>query len=166
MRSADTTYKRVWTWRTRYATNLGGLGTGIGEGNEGVQCAREHACSAATCTEVECESAEVREVAGEGEEAFAGTAQGVGMVEELVSDGGVEKAGYWRQEIEGIGGVVKRKVKRRVRVGRAVREYEDERECAGYLEREGRGEERSWCGWCCRVVPGERDLEAGGRGWS
>ena len=159
MRSADTTYKRVWTWRTRYATNLGGLGTGIGEGNEGVQCARGHACFAATCAEVECESAEVREL--EGDEVLAMVSAGVGMVEELVGDsggGGVEKAGYWRQEIEGIGGVVKRKVKRRVRVGRAVREYEDERECAGYLEREGRGEERSWCGWCCRVVPGGRDL--------
>jgi len=81
--------------------------------------------------------------------------------EQTGDSGGGEKAGYLRQEIEGIGGVVKKKVKRRVKVGRAVREHEDERERAEYLELEGRGEERSWCAWCARVVPGEKDLRTG-----
>lgn len=70
-----------------------------------------------------------------------------------------EKAGYLRQEIEGIGGVVKKKVKKKVRVGKTVREYEDEREKAEYLEREVKGESRSWCGWCSRVIPGKLDSE-------
>lgn len=142
-----------------------------------MQCGRGDACFAAKCTEVESESGTedvyeaLREAGGGeggggggqgGEGLGPGPGKGPGKGDELVGDGGgggPEKAGYWRQEIEGIGGVVKRKVKRRVRVGRAVREYEDERECAGYLEREGRGEERSWCGWCWRVVPGLRDLD-------
>ena len=71
-----------------------------------------------------------------------------------------EKAGYWRQEVEGIGGVVKKKAKKMVRVGRTVREYEDERESANYLGREIKGENRSWCGWCGRVIMGTRDLDA------
>ena len=69
-----------------------------------------------------------------------------------------EKAGYWRQEVEGIGGVVKKKVKKRVRVGKTVREYEDERETSVYLAREIKGESRSWCGWCERVVPGRKEF--------
>ena len=35
--SADTEYRRTWTWRTHYSTYLGGLGTGIGQGNEAVR---------------------------------------------------------------------------------------------------------------------------------
>lgn len=68
-----------------------------------------------------------------------------------------------RQEIEGIGGVVRRKVRRREWVGATVREWEDEREEGGeILGRERRGDERGWCGWCERVVLGRRDLEADG----
>ena len=59
--------------------------------------------------------------------------------------------------MEGIGGVVKKKVKKKVRVGKTVREYEDEREKAEYLERETKGENRSWCGWCSRVISGNTD---------
>ena len=70
-----------------------------------------------------------------------------------------EKPGYLRQEIEGIGGVVKKKVKKRVKVGATVKEHEDEREKAGYLEREAKGLERSWCGWCERVISGAKDRE-------
>ena len=81
------------------------------------------------------------------------------VVDEHLCEAAAEKAGYLRQEVEGIGGVVKKKVKRRVKVGRAVREFEDEREHAEYLEREGRGEERSWCAWCWRVVRGKRDRD-------
>jgi hypothetical protein len=64
-----------------------------------------------------------------------------------------EEPGYFRQEIVGIGGVVKQKAKKRVTVGSCVVEYEDERESGDYLTREEEGELRSWCGWCWRVVP-------------
>jgi hypothetical protein len=73
------------------------------------------------------------------------------------------------QEIEGVGGVVKKKLKKMVRVGQQVEEHEEERErenddhtgtssCRGWLCREKRGEVRSWCSWCERVIPSEEDL--------
>ncbi|KAH0845496.1 hypothetical protein FOPE_12651 [Fonsecaea pedrosoi] len=70
---------------------------------------------------------------------------------------GSNKPGYFQQEIEGIGGVVKKKVKKRVKVGAGVWEWEDERESGKYLEREAEGTARSWCGWCGRVCPSEQD---------
>ena len=73
-----------------------------------------------------------------------------------------EDAGYWRQEIEGLGGIVKKKYRKRERVGGTVREWEDEREGAEVLGREKKGLERSWCGWCGRVVKGEKDLQGEG----
>lgn len=76
------------------------------------------------------------------------------------SEGKIARAGYWQQEIEGIGGVVKKKLKTRMKVGATVREWEDERDCKDeVLGREIRGEERSWCGWCGRVVWGKLDRE-------
>jgi hypothetical protein len=59
----------------------------------------------------------------------------------------------------GIGGVVKKKVKKKVRTGATVWEFDDERESGKYLEREASSVQRSWCGWCNRVVMGERDRE-------
>lgn len=70
-----------------------------------------------------------------------------------------EEPGYFRQEIVGIGGVVKHKVKKRVTVGACVVEYEDERETGEYLRPEETREHRSWCGWCWRVVPSKEDLQ-------
>lgn len=70
------------------------------------------------------------------------------------------KPGYHSQEVEGIGGVVKKKVKKRVKVGATVYEWDDERRSGKYLGREARGEERSWCGWCGRVCLGEKDRQA------
>ena len=74
--------------------------------------------------------------------------------------------GYERHEIEGIGGVVKRKLVRMVRVGACVPEGSDERVAggAGALRREVRGDVRSWCGWCWRVVPGAKDVAGSGGG--
>lgn len=65
--------------------------------------------------------------------------------------------GYARHEIEGIGGIVKRKLVRMVRVGKCVPEWEEERSAGRVLGREIRRESRSWCGWCWRVVPGRDD---------
>lgn len=75
-------------------------------------------------------------------------------------EGKQERAGYWQQEIEGIGGVVKKKLRKRVRVGKTVKEWEDERDGKEeVLARESRGEARSWCGWCGRLVWGKKDRE-------
>lgn len=71
-----------------------------------------------------------------------------------------DEAGYWRQEIEGLGGIVKKKFRKREKVGGTVKEWEDEREGSEeVLGREKEGRERSWCGWCGRVVLGEAELE-------
>ncbi|KAI1425045.1 hypothetical protein F5Y12DRAFT_399547 [Xylaria sp. FL1777] len=67
------------------------------------------------------------------------------------------RPGYARHEIEGIGGVVKTKLVRMMRVGACVPEWEDERSGGRILEREISGGKRSWCGWCWRVIPGARD---------
>jgi len=68
--------------------------------------------------------------------------------------------GYARHEIEGIGGVVKTKLVRMVRVGACVPEWEDEKARGEILGREVQGRVRSWCGWCCRVIPGKKDYDA------
>jgi hypothetical protein len=65
---------------------------------------------------------------------------------------------YLTQEIEGIGGVLKVKHKKQVRVGECVKLYEDEKtKSIQYLEREVKGELRSWCSWCERVVRSKKD---------
>jgi hypothetical protein len=170
LRNNDTMYRRVWTWRTRYGAYLGaGLGTGIGEGCQGVKCGKGENCLAAQAIELEVDR-EVDESAitvphhhnhhriddrRDAHTASHGSAFGRG------SDGHQhdDEPGYLRQEIVGIGGVVKQKVKKRVLVGACVEEYEDERETGKYLRREETGLERSWCGWCWRVVPSRKDLE-------
>lgn len=187
--NADTTYRRIWTWRTRYTTYLGGLGTGIGEGNEGVKCARGRECLEAKDVEVEFECPSSS--GSDGSENGGGA--GGGGVGNNLSDGGVvgigggggvepagggrvgapgtpdleDKAGYWRQEVEGLGGVVKKKFRKRERVGRTVREWEDEREGKGeILGREKSGECRSWCGWCGKLVrEGDGDVAVGKDKW-
>ena len=68
------------------------------------------------------------------------------------------EAGYWSQEIEGIGGIVRKKLKTRMKVGAPVREWEDDREGGQLLGREISGRERSWCAWCDRGVPSRCDL--------
>ena len=146
LRSADTTYMRGWTWRTRYSTYLGGLGTGIGEGNEGVECGKGDQCLAAKEIEkeIDCDGEELANLQREFQK---------------VSGNGKQREGtsYLAQEMEGIGGVVKKKVKKRVKVGAVVKEYEDERDDGLYLKREHQGLSRSWCCWCSRVIPSLKD---------
>ena len=72
-----------------------------------------------------------------------------------------EEPGYFRQEIIGLGGVVKQKAKKRVMVGACVMEHEDERETGRYLEREERRSRRAWCGWCSRVIPARDEIVHG-----
>lgn len=145
LRNADTMYVRGWSWRTRYSHYLGGVGTGAGEGNEGVECGRGSTCLGAriveheTCEQDILDSLECTAHSPESPERWRGTS-------------------YLAQEIEGIGGVLKVKHKKQVRVGECVKLYEDEREKSIlYLEREVTGKLRSWCSWCERVVVGEKD---------
>ena len=138
LKQADTMYIRAWTWRTRYSHYLGGVGTGAGEGNEGVECGRGSACLSARVVEHETDA--THDGTPDSHERWKGTS-------------------YNAQEIEGIGGVFKMKAKKHVRVGECVKIYEDEKDQSiQYLRREVAGNLRSWCSWCDRVVPGEKDV--------
>lgn len=99
-------------WRTRYSF------TGIGEGDEDLRCWRGDACLSAEEREYE---AEVTDNKGD--------------------EGSSSSSGYGKQEVVGVGGVVKKKALRKVSIGGRVMGAEEEME-------------RSWCGWCERVVLG------------
>ncbi|KAK7397920.1 hypothetical protein QQX98_012705 [Neonectria punicea] len=171
IRGADHEYQRIWRWRNQYGEILGGLGTGIGDGDRGVICGREADCCAAKEREqqLDCDAEDARD--GNVVPApMPVTAQAAPM--DVLIDSlrlSHERTpspalgpGYNRHEIEGIGGVVKRKRVRMVRVGACVPEWDDERGSGSrILGREVRGARRSWCGWCWRVVPGDKDLGNG-----
>ncbi|KAF2767397.1 hypothetical protein EJ03DRAFT_329295 [Teratosphaeria nubilosa] len=150
LRPADTTYFRGWAWRTRYRAS-GGFGAGLGEGNEAVECGRHSDCLAAKGVEqeVECDASDMEALAAE-------------VAKAEVEGHEWRGSSYESQEIMGIGGQVKRKIKKRVLVGAVVKEYEDEQSKGDFCGREQRGENRSWCSWCERVVPGKKDLERTG----
>jgi hypothetical protein len=182
LRSADTTYESIWRWRTSYGPALGGLGTGIGEGNRSFECGRATECLAARLVEeeIDCDAEDARQrdasratdvpiiVDVDGMATVEGIAT-VGTRANLVANGdpsiisgartgqGPLGPGYARHEIEGIGGVVKKKLVKMVWVGACVTEWEDEKEQGRYLIREVEGRTRSWCGWCWRVIPGAKD---------
>ena len=170
LRNADNLYVRAWTWRTRYTYYLGGVGTGAGEGNEGVECGRGPSCLAARVVEheVDC-NAELAEAYGSLDNPASGPSPSSSSSASVAAAAATTTAAspqstrwtgpsYHAQEIEGIGGVVKMKLKKQVYVGECVKIYEDERDkLIGWLEREVAGKLRSWCSWCERVVPGEKD---------
>lgn len=180
LRSADTTYESIWRWRTSYGPALGGLGTGIGEGNRSFECGRATECLAARLVEeeIDCDAEDARQrdasraidapilVDMNGAATIDGIAA-AGARADLVSNRdptmgtgtgmGQLGPGYARHEIEGIGGVVKKKLVKMVWVGACVTEWEDEKEQGRYLVREVEGRTRSWCGWCWRVIPGAKD---------
>lgn len=158
LRTDDTLYKRVWTWRSRYSTHIGGgLGTGLGQGDQGQKCGRGKLCledgADGVCwVETDC-SNDKTEVKAQTRSAATNRSKREIVLQE--GDGGgyhCNKAGYLNQEIEGIGGTVKMKARKRVKVGATVWEFDDERETGKYLGREASGLLRSWCGWCDRVV--------------
>ncbi|KAF7559553.1 hypothetical protein G7046_g4594 [Stylonectria norvegica] len=168
IRGADHEYQRIWRWRNQYGEILGGLGTGIGDGDRGVICGREMDCCAAKEREqqLDCDAEDARDGA------FSGTDSSPPIVDAHIDElrlvhertpSPMLGPGYNRHEIEGIGGVVKRKRVRMVRVGACVPEWDDERGSGrSVLGREVKGGRRSWCGWCWRVVPGDKDLGNGG----
>ena len=125
-------------------------------GNQGQKCGRGEDCletgGRAICwVEIDCSEGKAQEHKREHD--------GIALSRTATPDHTSNKPGYFQQEIEGIGGVVKKKVKKRIKVGATVWEYEDERESGKYLEREAKGTARSWCGWCIRVCPGEEDRQ-------
>lgn len=171
----------IWRWRNQYTECLGGLGTGIGEGDRGVPCARESACCAARdrAQETDCDAEDAREAeqqsflsssssasssplpwAGESSSSISTTsfATAVGGLQRRTPSP-ILKPGYERHEIEGIGGVVKKKLVRMIKVGAGVPEWDDERAKGEIVGREVQGQRRSWCGWCWRVIPSKQDYE-------
>ena len=156
--SADNIYQRVWKWRSRYSTHLGGgLGTGLGLGNQGQKCGRGRRClatrDAMALMETECSSEEVSTPT-----AYE-FSRSITPVNHDHDHEARPEPGYFRQEIEGIGGHLKSKSKKLVKVGATVYEFRDERESGKYLAREASGELRAWCSWCSRVCPGRLDRE-------
>lgn len=156
VRGQDDIYQRVWRWRCRYSTHLGGgLGTGLGLGNQGQKCGRDKFClatrDAMALMETECVSEDVS-TPGLHELSRSNTP--------VLHDNDGEarpEPGYFRQEIEGVGGKVKSKSRKLVKVGATVYEFRDERESGKYLSREANGERRSWCSWCSRVCPSKSE---------
>ncbi|KAF3491749.1 uncharacterized protein GIQ15_01266 [Arthroderma uncinatum] len=157
---------RVWSWRTRYNEFLGGGGhwVGFGDCGQGVQCGLEQKCLAAEYIEVEvdCEAGEwMSELSHSDNSSDSAIDHLRHSNPHSHSDGrDDEEPGYLRQEIEGIGGVVKQKVKKRVRVGASVEERDDDRETATYLKQETSGAVRSRCGWCSGIVPSNSEKES------
>ena len=171
-RPADVIYKRVWTWRSRYSTHIGGgLGTGLGQGDQGQKCGRGARCLelCSSWVERECQDRKSDRNSGPTLEQDSAADSGTDDVLEnrLLStpspapsgldsdsdDRSKNKPGYLQQEIQGIGGIVRKKVRERVKVGATVSEFDDERESRRYLSRAMSGTVRAWCGWCDRVVP-------------
>lgn len=155
LRSSDVEYESIWKWRTRYLPSLGGLGVGIGEGNRGVPCGRGRECVAAkeVESEVDCDAEDARDSNNPSPSSSPGSSG-------IFRNGTPTQMGpgYARHEIEGIGGRVKTKLVRMVKVGACVPEFEVEKDAGKFLVREQEGRARSWCGWCWRVIPGVKDV--------
>ncbi|RCI16019.1 hypothetical protein L249_1977 [Ophiocordyceps polyrhachis-furcata BCC 54312] len=185
IRSADHEYQRIWRWRNHYGEMLGGLGTGIGDGDRGVVCGREQDCLAARDREqeVDCDAIDARDAPRSPDRSdpaslpsphpddhdhassLSPSPSPSSFSSSSQLGGGGGGPGYRRHEIEGIGGRVKCKLVRTVRVGACVPEWDDEKIGAAadgrILVPEVKAAARSWCGWCWRVVPGSKDLAAG-----
>ncbi len=146
LRTSDTTYLRGWSWRTHYST-CGGMGAGLGEGNEGVECGRGGSCLKPQTVEreLECDAEELAFIEAEMEKTGINGRSWAG-------------SSYTTCEIVGIGGAVKKKVKKNILVGAIVKEYEDERITSKFLHREQDRLNRSWCSWCSRVVLSKKDV--------
>lgn len=170
LRTSDLTYTRGWTWRKSYgARGLswgGGLGTGVGGGGlEGVQCGRGSSCLGAREVEKEVSADSGEQDGGSGGETAQSEMLRLVVEQQVKQREGA--GGYFVQEVEGIGGRLKGKVKKRVKVGACVGEFEDEgdggveakAEAGSILAKEIGGEVRSWCSWCDRVIMSAEDAD-------
>ncbi|KAM0510290.1 hypothetical protein ACHAPB_000640 [Verticillium nonalfalfae] len=155
-----------------YGEVLGGLGTGIGDGDRGVICGRESDCVAAKEVEQEtdCDAEDARESSLETITPPGTPGSFLHRQDSSSSVSSHERQrtpsplqlgpGYERHEIEGIGGVVKKKLVRMVRVGACVPEWEDEKSKRKIMNRERSHQVRSFCGWCYRVIPSKSEKMA------
>ncbi|SPO06645.1 uncharacterized protein DNG_09337 [Cephalotrichum gorgonifer] len=145
MRNQDQTYLRVWRWRSRYVLE------------RSIPCGREADCLNAVEKEVEMDSA------GERTPSVAGASSSLQHPAPLPppslseADGSLHRPGYNIHEYEGSNGRVTNKTVVRVKVGRSVPEWHDERDVAQVLSREVEGKVRAWCGWCWRAIPGREE---------
>ncbi|KAI3398405.1 hypothetical protein diail_9225 [Diaporthe ilicicola] len=66
IRGADSEYRGIWKWRSQYGEVLGGLGTGIGDADRGVECWRKNECCNSKYIEheIDCDAADAREAEG------------------------------------------------------------------------------------------------------
>ncbi|KAL7796047.1 hypothetical protein V8C37DRAFT_19316 [Trichoderma ceciliae] len=190
IRNADHDYKGVWRWRTKYGgfTGIGDGDRGVICGREEaclaarereqeIDCDAEDARGSSTLVPWSTGSSSGTPSPGP---QHTGTPPGGaagfpfpanGTIESIIDEIRHQRTpspqlgpGYERHEIEGIGGIVKRKLVRMVRVGACVPEWEDEKGSNNkILAREVNGSARSWCGWCWRVIPGEKDKRQGGK---
>ncbi|EGY13409.1 hypothetical protein VD0002_g405 [Verticillium dahliae] len=172
IRASDSDYNCVWKWRSHYGEVLGGLGTGIGDGDRGVICGRESDCVAAKEVEQEtdCDAEDARESSLETITPPGTPGSFLHRQDSSSSVSSHERQrtpsplqlgpGYERHEIEGIGGVVKKKLVRMVRVGACVPEWEDEKSKRKIMNRERSHQVRSFCGWCYRVIPSKSEKMA------
>jgi len=136
-------YARGLDWRRQYR-----FLAGISEGQKGVECGRRSFCCAARLVEQDVEvDAHARRALED--EAAVVAAEG---------DGSRDWSGtsFAAQEMDGIGGVVKMKVRRLVQIGEAVDEC-DEEVGEHILGKEHRKEVRSWCAWCDRIILSSHD---------
>jgi len=156
VRNADTDYEGVWKWRTRYFDSFSGIGVGIGEGDRGVECGLGGECLAAREVEQEtdCDAEDARE--SESNSRTVSPSSSPGSTTGSIASGHMGP-GYSRHEIEGIGGRLKKKRVKMVKVGASVLDYEEDK-TGGFLAREATGKTRSWCGWCWRVVLAAKDV--------
>jgi len=124
-----------------------------------VPCGRGGECVIAREVEqeIDCDAEDAREIDNISRSVTPSSSPGSSHGGSNGSERGQMGPGYARHEIEGIGGVVKKKLVRMVKVGACVPEWGDEKEMGKFLVRECEGRARSWCGWCWRVVPGVKD---------
>ncbi|POS85850.1 hypothetical protein EPUL_001540 [Erysiphe pulchra] len=146
IRNADQEYLSVWKWSTRILPSLGGLGIGLREANRGVSCGLGEKCSRAreVVLEIDCDAEDAREnhISNRSE-----NQNSTRFADKL-------RPGYNRHEIEGIGGVMKNKLVKMVKVGECVSGSEkDGKDDDNILALEIQGELRSWCSWCHKVIP-------------
>jgi len=125
-----------------------------------VPCGRGGECVAAREVEQEtdCDAEDAREIDSNSRAVSPSSSLGSNNGVGTPGSSGQMGPGYARHEIEGIGGVVKKKLVRMVKVGACVPEFGDEKEMMKFLVREQDGRARSWCGWCWRVIPGVKDV--------
>ncbi|ROV91340.1 hypothetical protein VMCG_09686 [Cytospora schulzeri] len=178
IRGADSEYRGIWKWRSQYGEVLGGLGTGIGDADRGVQCWRKSECCNSKYIEHEtdCDAEDAREAedilthghSGGGTPAtlslYSGSHSWSSSHSNLSMHSNATPSpalgpGYARHEVEGIGNKIKSVKINMVRVGGCVAEWGDEKLSGSSLGPEVNGEVRSLCGWCSRVLPSKRDYE-------